>query len=424
MKMKYRQLDTAHVKRQYGLGVAANAAKTLLLSVFLVSLLCGCESESGDDSDRIDGDLIIDATTEEYKDTTLDVAGNVIIKNGGKLILDNCKLNIIGSYDEEFAVLISDTSSLETKNSTVIRGKDYQIGVSVRNSASISFTDTVVTNHLGIGAWDSSMIVANDSNIEEIQVHDTAKVTLNGGEEIYPVFFFNDGQIGELRDLKTDEPVTRTIEVSEGWKLEFVGTVMNGYQIDVEDRGTEVTLVNCEGITASVHTPGDLDTAASLSNVTTGSTAKSGSYAGLGPEITYTDTVINLFNIYVGGNDSVIIDGGIVNEANTMESAELTIRNCQMEYNLLQAYDTSAITVENCSIEKEDDSYTPSVTASGDEGGNGSIITISNSDCSGLIAQAIESGKIYFVGVSNLNLDDLDVQDKGQIFKDGTKIRP
>ena len=56
-----------------------------------------------------------------------------------------------------------------------------------------------------------------NSDIEEIQVHDQTKVTIDEGDGIYPVFFFEGNQVAELNDLLIDVPTTRTIRITRGW---------------------------------------------------------------------------------------------------------------------------------------------------------------------------------------------------------------
>ena len=166
-----------------------------------------------------------------------------------------------------------------------------------------------------------------------------------------------------------------------------------------------------------MHTSGKLgDDEVVVTNVTTNG-RESGEISGLGPRIVYEDTTIDMFNIYVAGDDWVRIDEGVVNEANTAGSSRLTIEDCTLEYNLVQAYDRSTLTVENCSI-SADQSTQPSLTAEGE-----ARVMVRGSDCARLEAQAIESGRIDFEDSRNLDLDRLTVQDSGQIHVDGRRVR-
>jgi len=375
-------------------------------------LLTGCVGNAPP-APSANGDLVIDGVRREFGTETLDVAGNVIVENGGVLFLNGTTLNVISSFDEEFIINITGDSRLEAHNA-IIRGQGYQTAIIAEpdNGASptLVFNDTTVTFHAGIRPFGDTVTTATDSDIEEIQVHDRAVVSVTGREGLYPVFFF-DGLNAELSDL-TNGLVTRTVVVPGGWSFEMRDTDVNGYQIDVQGDST-VTLTNCQAITASIHTPGTLGRdEVIVSNVTTDGPAD-GMIAGLGPEIVYTDTAIDLFNVYVEDGDVVRIDGGVVNEANTSGSAQLTIEDCTVEYNLVQAYDESVLVIENCSI-TADASTQPSLTAESD-----SRVTVRNSDCARLEAQAIGNGRIEFIQSRNLDIERLTVQENGEITIDG-----
>ena len=143
-----------------------------------------------------------------------------------------------------------------------------------------------------------------------------------------------------------------------------------------------------------------------------------GAYIGLGPLIIYNNTSIDLFNIYVTGEDRVRIHRGTVNEADALGSSMLTISNCTVEYNLVGAYDNSVLMIEDWEIHY-DDSYIPSATAKDD-----SRMTLRNSNCLNLHAQSINNAEIHFFNVMNLNQNNLSTQDMGRIFVDGRQVNP
>lgn len=391
-------------------------SRALDLGMLISVLLVGCD-ETAPPAPSANGDLVIDGVRREFGNETLDVQGNVIVENGGELILNGTTLNIISSFDEEFIIEITGNSRLET-NGAVIQGQAFQTAIIAepKNGASptLVFTNTTVTFHAGIRPFGNTVTTATDSDIEEIQVHDQAVVSVTGGEGLYPVFFFN-GLDAELNDL-TDGMVTRSVDVPGGWSFEMRNVDVDGYQIDVEGDST-VTLTNCQAITASIHTPGTLGSdEVVVRNVTTNGPAD-GVIADLGAEIVYINTAIDLFNVYVASGDVVRIDGGVVNEANTSGSSQLTIADCTVAYNLVQAYDESTLIIENCSI-TSDTSTQPSLTAESD-----SRVTVRNSDCARLEAQAIGNGRIDFVQPRNLDTGLLTVQDNGEIHVNAQPVQ-
>ena len=359
------------------------------------------------------GDLIIDGVIRTFGAETLNIRGNVIIQNGGQLTLNGTILNIISSFEEEFIIGITGSSRLQADNA-LIQGVNYQTAVVAEPEDGLSptliFNNTTVTVHAGIRPFGDTRITATNSNIEETQVHDDAVVSVTGGEGLYPVFFF-DNMDAELNGL-TDGVVTRTVDVPNGWSFSMQDAEVTGYQIDVENDST-VTLIDCLAITASMHTPGTLGgDEVVVENVTSLGPA-GGRISGLGPEIIYENTAVDLFNIYLEDGDTVRIVGGGVNEANTLGSSQLTIENCTVEYNLVQASDESTLIIDNCGI-SADESTTPSLTAEA----NGRI-TVRDSDCAGLEAQAIDNGRIDFISCRNLDPNRLSVQGNGRIFIDG-----
>jgi hypothetical protein len=183
------------------------------------------------------------------------------------------------------------------------------------------------------------------------------------------------------------------------------------------EKGAYVILNDCAGITASFHTPGNLAFGEVTVSNATGTGIRSGKIEGLGPEMEFTNSQILQINAYVNGEDKVIFQNCRVNEANSLDTSKLTLQQCQVVYNLLQAYDLSELKVLSCSIDGEEETP-PSLTAQ-----DNSRVEVKNSDCSSLRAQAIQSGRIDFDNASNLTPALLTVQDQGQIWVNGVRLR-
>ena len=181
-------------------------------SILLLCVSCGNQNETDDGTTSaiVTNDLIIDNETVVYNNEVVNVQGNVIIKNGGVLkIENNCQLNIIGTYDEQFSIIVSGDSKLESYDS-IIQGIDYQIAIigmaANGESPYLYFENTIITLHLGIRPLDQTIVESVNSNIEEIQLRDQSEVHISGGEEIYPVFFFENIS-GSLSNLKVYEKI-------------------------------------------------------------------------------------------------------------------------------------------------------------------------------------------------------------------------
>ncbi len=395
---------------------------TVLSCIALAWSLGACTHPPNTSSDMPDestsGDLIVDGVTRTFGAETRNITGNVIVRNGGALILNGTTLNIIESFEEEFTILITGNSRLTATDATIQAvGHQTAMIAEPKDGASptLTFTNTTFTFHAGLRPFGNTVVTATNSSIEEVQVHDQAVVTISGGEGLYPVLFFVDLD-AELIGLIDGEGVTRTVQTPGGWSLTIEDACVDGYQIDVVGDST-VTLTDCAAITASMHTSGELGSVeVRIANVTTVGRA-SGEIVGLGPEIIYQDSAIDLFNVYLAGSDEVRLVGGVVNEANTEDSSTLTIENCTVEYNLLQAYDQSTLVIENCDI-VAGSSTPPSLTAESD-----SHIVVRNSDVARLEAQALDSARIDFFNVTNLDTELLSVQDAGAILVDNRQVR-
>ncbi|MCB1052206.1 MAG: hypothetical protein H6510_05215 [Acidobacteria bacterium] len=364
------------------------------------------------------GDLVVDGETLTYGAQTVQVRGNVIVRNGGILNLNGTNLQILNSYDEEFTIQVLGTSRLNVQSAR-IEGVGYQTAIIALNQGDqhpqLSFNSSVVTNHAGIRVFGRGMMTATGSQLEEVQVHEQASISVTGGTGLYPVLFFDIGQ-STLFALNTGPGITGTLLGAQGWSFQLNNVDVDGYQIDVE-KGAFVTLNNCTGITASFHTPGDLAFGPVTVSNATSSQFKTGIIEGLGPEIAFENSQILQLNVYVQGQDQVTIQNSRVNEANSLDLSKLTLDQCQVVYNLVQSYDQSELKIEDCTIDPEDETF-PSLTAEGT-----SRIEVKTSDCNQLHAQALGSSRIDFDQVTNLNNANLSVQDQGQIWVNGTRVR-
>lgn len=390
-----------------------------LLFLLLCPILTNCQHDMSEPTIiKITGDLIIDNKSITYENQKVNVFGNVIVRNGGEMILNNSVLAIVGSYDEQYSLYVQGNSSFKSYHSKFL-GEEYQTSMicEARSDASpmVYFESSYADNHLGIRPFDGTNIVVENSQLGEINVLDEASLTLIGGSENYIVLFFDDIDAA-LEGLHVGGGVSLEILTPRGWSFEAMDAGINGYQIDA--KGTsEIQIKDSEGITMSLHTSGIMgDTPVTFENVTS-KVVTDGAFVGIGPSITYTNTQIEYFNIYTYGSDKVEINGGVVNEVNTFESSSVSVKNCTLEYNLVQSFDQSYILIEDNQI-TDDMEFTPSVTSD-----DNSLIEIKTSDCQRLTANALSSSVIRFYKVDNLITSKLHKQDNGKVFVDNIQVK-
>jgi PKD repeat protein len=334
------------------------AGVTLLVS--MVCLLLGLPLVSADD-------LVVDGTTMVI-DSDTQIDGSVYVENGGTLTIRDARLTLILDYDEEHHIDVAGDSRLIVDNAQIDSvGGQFWFELYGDDSGDpimeVSGDDTWLTNHSGIRPFDGTSIVVTGGDVEELQLRDRVTVELRDAAT-YPVLFF-DGDTATIDGLDTGESVTKTVAVPGGWSLSLTDAWVEGYQIDLMN-GAEVTITDGDGIVLSVHTPGDLGPGLQVVEGITSDQPISGSLTNLGSSFYFTNCNIALINVYVFGDDRVLLRDLHVNEVNAEQGAELIIGQAgyttELNCNLCQVYDHATFTVENVVINAADN--LPSATAS------------------------------------------------------------
>jgi hypothetical protein len=90
------------------------------------ALVLGCASPFKPDSPNlsrgtiyIDGEILIDGTRRQYQNKVVNIAGDVIIRNGGELLLFNSVVNVISNYDEEHTIALTGAGILRAYGSLI-----------------------------------------------------------------------------------------------------------------------------------------------------------------------------------------------------------------------------------------------------------------------------------------------------------------
>ena len=77
-------------------------------------------------------DWVIDGTHEVLESDTY-IAGSIIIKNGGRLVINNATLTLELDYDEQYYINVDETSQLIINNG-IVRSMDYQYWIELHES--------------------------------------------------------------------------------------------------------------------------------------------------------------------------------------------------------------------------------------------------------------------------------------------------
>ena len=90
----------------------------MLLAFSIDGINYGIENASASPDDGVDGyqELHADWTVssyEEYDDEIIALFGDLIIKNGGQLILNNCTLMMMSNFLQPYSIIVRDKGTLE-----------------------------------------------------------------------------------------------------------------------------------------------------------------------------------------------------------------------------------------------------------------------------------------------------------------------
>ncbi len=314
------------------------------------------------------GDLVVDGTTVVV-DTDTRVEGGVVVENGGTLTVRNATLTLVLAFDEEHHVEVTGPSQLVVEDGVIqSEGGQFWFELSADDNGDsptmrVSGDESWLTNHSGIRPFDDTHVVVTGGDVEELQVRDRVQVELSTAGT-YPVFFF-DGITATLSGLHTGESVTNTVSVPGGWSMSLTEAFVEGYQIDLQN-GANLTLDDSDGIVMSLHTPGNLGPDLKVVEGLTSDHPTSGALTNLGTELHFTNTQIDLVNVYTLGADRVLLRGVHVNEVNAEGTSELVIGQEGFQTplccNLCQVYDHATFTVDHATIDAS--LNVPSATAS------------------------------------------------------------
>jgi PKD repeat protein len=360
-------------------------------------------------------DLVVDGQAVTITTNTV-VDGSVWIQNGGVLTLRNATLTLLLDYDEEHHIDISDNSRFVVENGVVTStGGQYWIELSgppgTQPRMNVTGASSWITNHSGIRPYGSARVTVAGADVEELQVRDQVVVTVNHGAT-YPVFFF-DGVTASLANLDTDTgyTITNTVSVPGGWSFALTNAWVEGYQVDVMN-GANVSIASSDGIVLSVHTPGNLGSDLRIVEGVTSDGTISGSLTNLGSTVTFTNSNIALLNVYVFGEDRVLLRDVHVNEVNAEQGSELVVGQkgyaTTLNCNLCQVYDHAAFTVVEATIDATDN--LPSATSSYadfDVVGHGEM-SFANMDLAELELTAREEGKLDLHACTNATVTVVD----------------
>ncbi|RKP47588.1 hypothetical protein D7S89_15290 [Trinickia fusca] len=309
------------------------------------------------------------------------MTGVLTIADGGCLTLTNSTLVFSPAAEDTGSFVIQGNGCLNVANSTLKSGDDKQWNLTVKNTGSVSFTQSsLATNQSGMRFYDNSKLIADNSDVEEVQVHDSASLTLQNNASAYIVAFFTGSGSASFPngEFNAGNGVTRTISIPTGdtttGSISLSNANINGFQLDLQDT-YNLSIANANGVVLSLHLTDYVNNNFTSNITSTAPTSGTVDFsASSNPKFTWNNAQISMLNLYLDGASNLTWNGTTtMNEVNTLGSSSLTLNsNVSLWANLAQSYESSKMTLNSVTL-LEDDSTHPSFTAT-----DNSVITANN----------------------------------------------
>ena len=156
---------------------------------FAIFILLTPQDTAGEDVPELPlivGDLVLENATETINDTTVILNGNITVGNGGRLVLENCDLQVNSTSLSRFSITVLNGGTLDMTNSSVTRNGSYGYDFEIDANGSLSMENcTISWMNNAYGMDDSGVyirsdeVVINNSTIYNAGVISNA-VTING----------------------------------------------------------------------------------------------------------------------------------------------------------------------------------------------------------------------------------------------------
>lgn len=314
-----------------------------------------------------------------WKDQDILIDGKLTVKSGATLTVTGSKVGFRVTKEDADSWVMSGTAAVVARSSS-FRSADSlgrQWNLEAHDKARVSFEKTTLSDHTGLRFHEQSALEATASNIQEIQLHDRARVRLAQRSIAYIVMFFDGDVKADLSKaaLKAGESIyqTQNLKVVTGKDaqgaietavLDLNQSAVIGWQLDASDRAS-VTFARAEGIVLAPHLKGTFSR-----TITEGITgdARDGAFdfsKNGGPRFAYSESDIEMINLYLDGNVTLDFTGAtIVNEANVGGNGKLTLGPKATLYaDLGEAYEKGQMILNGTRLVADDPENNPSITA-------------------------------------------------------------
>jgi len=339
--------------------------KYILLILTLIFVACNDDKPTAPTVENVitsinsDIDLYDDKTYIINSDIN-DVSGSINIGSNTTLVIDGATLNFDLIEDLQYGIYLEDNAKIIIKNNSTLKSFNKMWEFELRGNASIDVADSFLRNHSAVKLFDNCSLVGLNSLIEELRMDNHGAATIDNCE-IYPnmQFFFSTDQ--PLEFPKSYEHVDFAIDnsLNGGWKLDMTNSIAQGWQVDVKPN-TDIIIQNSWDVTLALWSDGTIDTTLNLINPS--GLVTDFTITEFGSTIKIINTEVYFMNLYLVGNDKLIIHGQKSgNKYNTkfleillVDNAELTIYDSHVFGQLFHVNDNSKLTIHNCLVGSDD----------------------------------------------------------------------
>jgi hypothetical protein len=397
------------------------------LVVLVALLLCAC----GNDRTECSKDAVTITTREVWRDLECTIHETLVVEGDGELVLDNTVVQFAPRVEDTDAFIVRGHGKVHADHSRFESGSGLQWNMQAYDDAEIELVDTPATDHSGLRNYDRVRFTARGADVEEVQVHDDAVVTMAGGVAGYMVLFFTGGISTSYGpgDLVTGEGQRRTLVVPTGpatsGTLALDDADIYGWQIDLE-ADSQIAIEGGEEIVLALHLT---DVVATVDQDITTDGPSSGALdfaAQGGPGFTYTNSAIASFNVYAAGACDLSFTGKVaVTEPNAEGTSKIAFGPETILYaNIAQTYEQAEMIFDGVTLSVDgDDGSSPSFSAD-----DTSIIRITNvAAIADTYAAAVGGGRVLIDGGSgwtSQTLEAVDIEGEGGVYVDGERVAP
>lgn len=396
--------------------------------VVLVLLSCACGNDHRTECTK---DTVTITAREVWRELECTITGTLTVEGDGELVLEDTVVKFAPRVEDTDAFIVRGHGRVHADHSRLESGSGLQWNMQAYDDAEIELVHTPATLHTGLRNYDRARFTASGADVEEVQVHDDAAVTMAGGAAGYMVLFFTGGITTSYGtgDLVVGEEQRRTLMVPTGPSTTGTLTLdradIYGWQIDLE-ADSQIAIEGGEEIVLALHLT---DVVATIADDITTAGASTGAldfHAQGGPGFTYTNSAIASFNVYAAGASDLSFTGAVaVTEPNAEGTSKIAFGPKTTLYaNIAQTYEQAEMIFDGVTLSVDgDDGSSPSFSAD-----DTSVIRIMNvAAIADTYAAAVGGGRVLIdggAGWRDQTLEAVDIEGDGGVYLDGQRVAP